>query len=126
MPRSGEPLAGAEDPPQADRDGQAAGDHRRVVEQRPVEVGLPRDAARAERRVEVDDHDDEDLDDGDEVHPLVLVAQRPGSRLEPAAHPPAQEDRDDVGQVQADHADRHDRGERHGHAVLVALQRRAA
>ena len=93
--RAREPVPGARQPPDPDRDEDAERHDRGVVEQRPLEVALPRHAGRAERGVEVDDHDDHHLDDRDDAHPLVLVAQRPRAGLERVAHPPAQEDRDD-------------------------------
>ena len=73
-------------------DEQAAGDHRGVVDERPVELVAP-----TARRTELNGRMKpmtvtiEHLrSTANEAHPLVLLAERPRPGLEPVAHPPAQ------------------------------------
>ena len=102
----GEPLLGRDVPPDRQDDQRPEGEDRRVVDARPGELVVPRHAGGGEREHEVD-RDDRDLRHRDEVHPLVLRPVGPLTLLERVAHPPAQPDRDQEGQVETDHRDRH-------------------
>jgi chromosome segregation protein len=85
-------------------------ERRRYIEEA---AGILKHRRRRERQAE-DDGDQPHPKDREAVHPLVLPPQRPRTWLEAVPHAPAQEDRDHVGDVEADHRDRRDRQVRGG------------
>ncbi len=96
---------------------------RREVGRVPVEGVVPPHRRRpVEGQAEVDRGDDHPHD-RDRVEPPPVVAQVPGALLEGVALAPAQVDRHDVGDVEAEHADRDDREEGDRHAGGVTRQR---
>ena len=80
----------------------SADEDRRVVDCLPSEPVVPwhADAVRGHQE---DEADEEDPHDRDRVDPLVVLAQRPGARLEPVLHSVTQDHRKDERDVQADH-----------------------
>ena len=103
----------------------AAGHERRVVERASSRSrsshGTP---AGLNGRLKMITHDERPRSTATGFIHLYFLPSVHGPGLERVAHPPAQVDRDHVGDVEADHADRDDREERDRDAVLVALERR--